>query len=401
MDGLAIKWKEFCEKFEISYDNFYRTSDAKHHELVKKFWTICLEKGDIYKKSYTGKYCSGCESFKTDVDLVDGICLDHPTTQIKEISEENYFFRLSNYKEYLKNYISQNDFLKPESKKEELLNIIENFDEISISRLKSALPLGVEVPDDPTQTIYVWFEALCNYVIAAGWGSDDEKFKDFWIDGNVVQICGPDNTRFQGHIWQSLLLSTNIKLTNTLLVHGTVLDKDGKKISKSVGNVIDPIELYNQFGLDPVRFYILSNLNTYTNCSWNNDELIASWNDLANSWGNLISRTLHLVDKFGISEGTNQLDSDVDALYKESIELWNKYEIKLAIQKTNEIVRVVNKWISDNEPWKTKNQVDIGVLYKLLSLINGLYTPAIPSSCDKVREAIQNKKKAILFNKIV
>ena len=320
MDGLAIKWKEFCEKFEISYDNFYRTSDAKHHELVKKFWTICLEKGDIYKKSYTGKYCSGCESFKTDVDLVDGICLDHPTTQIKEISEENYFFRLSNYKEYLKNYISQNDFLKPESKKEELLNIIENFDEISISRLKSALPLGVEVPDDPTQTIYVWFEALCNYVIAAGWGSDDEKFKDFWIDGNVVQICGPDNTRFQGHIWQSLLLSTNIKLTNTLLVHGTVLDKDGKKISKSVGNVIDPIELYNQFGLDPVRFYILSNLNTYTNCSWNNDELIASWNDLANSWGNLISRTLHLVDKFGISEGTNQLESDVDALYKESIE---------------------------------------------------------------------------------
>lgn len=399
VDDLSIKWKEFCSLFQISYNNFYRTSDPKHHEAVHKFWNICLEKGDIYKKSYTGKYCSGCESFKTETDLVDGKCQDHPTTEIKTISEENYFFKLSNYKEYLTKYVSETEFVQPYTKRDELINIIDIFDEISISRLRSVLPWGVQVPNDPEQTVYVWFDALTNYIVAAGWNVDDSKFNQYWND-NVIQICGPDNLRFQGQIWQSFLASAGIKPTTKLLVHGTVLDSEGKKISKSVGNVIDPIEILSQFGLDPVRFYTLCGLNTYTNGSWDNEELVTTWNALANSWGNLIARVLHLTDKFGIQDGTNELESEINQIVPEVIQLWNDCEIKLAIQKTNELVSIINKWVTDNEPWKSKNQVDIGVLYRLLTTINDLYDPVIPESCQKVREAITDKKKAIIFTKL-
>lgn len=405
VDGLSIKWKEFCDLFKIEYDSFYRTSDAKHHEAVKRFWNICLERGDIYKKEYTGHYCSGCESFKTETDLVDGKCLDHPTTEIKEISEENYFFKLSNYRDILLNYISNSDFLKPESKKNELINIINEFDDISISRLKTSLPWGVEVPNDPSQTIYVWFDALINYIVAVGWNSDENEFNEFW-NSKVVQICGPDNLRFQGHIWQSFLASAGIKFTSTLLVHGTVLDKDGKKISKSVGNVIDPIEEYNKFGIDPIRYYILGGLNTYSNCSWDSNDLKSQWNSLSNGWGNLVSRTLHLTNLIGIdSEITptnlSGLELEVHNLCNESKTLWDNFEIKLAIQKTDEAVSTINRWINETQPWKSKNPTEIGILYRLLPIINELYEPVIPNTCKIVREGISKKEKIIPIQKLV
>lgn len=399
VDSLSIKWKEFCELFQIKYDSFYRTSDSSHHEAVKKFWLVCLERGDIYKKSYTGQYCNGCESFKTEKDLVDGKCPDHFNTEVKEISEENYFFKLSNYKEVLTKYISENDFLKPESKKNELLNIIDEFDEISISRLRTALPWGVEVPNDPTQTIYVWFDALINYIVAAGWNNDNTKFNDFW-NSKVVQLCGPDNLRFQGHIWQSILSSGGVGLTTKLLVHGTVLDKNGKKISKTVGNVIDPIEEFNQFGLDPIRYYILGGLNTYSNCSWDSNELKSNWNSLANGWGNLVSRALHLTNLFGIDSETppivcGELESTVNGLCLEATSLWDNYEIKLAIQKTNDAVSTINRWINDNQPWKTKNPAEIGVLYRLITTINELYRPVIPQTSEIISNGISIKEKII------
>ena len=207
--------------------------------------------------------------------------------------------------------------------------------------------------------------------------------------------------RFQGHIWQSLLLSAGIKNTTKLLVHGTVLDKDGKKISKSVGNVIDPVEELNKFGIDPIRYYILSGLNTYSDCSWNPDDLKLKWNSLANNWGNLVSRVLHLSDIIGTenSDGS-ELETDIDRICKESESLWNDYEIKLAINKTDEAVSHLNKWVNDNKPWEKKDPKEIGVLYKLISKINKLYEPVIPNTTKHIEEGIKLKKKIIAITKI-
>ena len=396
IDSVAPTYEKFLHLFHIKYDNFYRTSSEDHSKKVQTIWTRLIDRGDIYKKSYKGKYCVGCESFKLDKELLDGICLDHPTTKIEEVEEENYFFRISKYKDVLLEWIkSDREFLQPQSKINELINLAEGIEDISISRLRRNCPWGTIVPGDSEQTIYIWFSALLNYIFAAGYLTDSFNW-DY-----IIQTCGIDNIRFQAIIFQSILESERIKKSDKLLIHGTILDKNGRKMSKTFGNVVDPIDQLNKYGVDAIRYYCLGGLSTYSNSSWDESELVLVWNDLANSWGNLVSRTLHLVDKFGISEGTNELESNVNILYKESIDLWNNYEIKLATQKTNEIVRVVNKWISDNEPWKSKSQVDIGVLYRLLSVINDLYSPVIPESCDKVREAIQDKKKSIVFNKII
>ena len=358
---------------------------------MKKFWNLCLEKGDITKKPYKGLYCKGCESFKTT-----NHCEDHPTTKIEEVVEENYFFSLKNYKYTLLDFVGNHDFIQPESKKKELLNYIQEFDEISISRQKSSCPWGVEVPSDPEQTVYVWFDALINYIVASGWGRDNSDFQEYW--NNSIQLCGPDNIRFQGQILQSILLSGGLNPSNKLLVHGTVLDSEGRKISKSVGNIIDPIELLNQFSSDQIRWYILSQLNTYQNCNWNNEELKSVWNDLSNSWGNLISRVLHLVDKFGIEED-GELPTEWIDLKNQSQKLWEQFEQKLAIQKTNELVWTVNKWINDTKPWESKDSKQISKLYRILQTINDLYKPVIPNISNKVDISINNKKKSILFEK--
>jgi methionyl-tRNA synthetase len=285
-------WLDFCDKFQIKYDSFYKTSDKSHHDKVQIIWNRFVERGDIYKKYYSGTYCLGCESFKIEKDLVDGKCQDHPTTPLQLIEEENYFFKLTKYKETLLNWIDLNpDFLQPQYKIEELRNIINSSEDISISRLKENCPWGISVPNDSDQIIYVWFDALLNYIFAAGYLTEDFKWD------RVIQICGPDNLRFQALIFQSFLESEGIKKSDKLLVHGTILDKDGKKISKSIGNVIDPFDQLQKWGLDAVKYYSLAGLSTYSDSNWNEDELVRLFNnEICNYWGNLVARTLQLDD---------------------------------------------------------------------------------------------------------
>ena len=292
LNGLIPKWLDFCEKFKIGFDSFYRTSSKEHHAVARNIWRICKDKGDIYKKHYEGLYCVGCESFLLEKDLVDGKCPDHDKAPTR-YSEENYFLKLSTYAQSIIDYIENNPgFLKPESKKLELLNFLKDMEDISISRSRSNLPWGVEVPDDPDHTMYVWFDALTNYIGVVGFNTDMDRFHTWWPG---VQLCGPDNLRFQGAIWQGLLGSIGLPFTKHLLVHGTILDSEGRKMSKSLGNVISPLNQYEKYGSDVCRFYMLGGLHTYEKCSYREEDLKSSYNTfLANNYGNLLSRLVHL-----------------------------------------------------------------------------------------------------------
>lgn len=400
IENLTKVWLDFCDKFQIKYDSFYKTSDKSHHDKVQIIWNRFLDRGDIYKKYYSGTYCLGCESFKIEKDLVDGKCQDHPTTPLQLIEEENYFFKLTKYKETLLKWIDLSpDFLQPSNKVEELRNIINSSEDISISRLKENCPWGVGVPNDSNQVIYVWFDALLNYIFAAGYLTDDFKWD------NVIQICGPDNLRFQALIFQSFLESEGIRKSDKLLVHGTILDKDGKKISKSIGNVIDPFEQLEKWGLDAVKYYSLAGLSTYSDSNWSEDELVRLFNnELCNDWGNLVARTLHLVDIKSISSNLvpNDFIDNVDKLVSEVNNLWSQFKVRDALQKTNEIVKIGNKYINDEKPWSNVNyNIILSNLYYLIKEVNKLYYPVFPDKCDETSIAILNKKKVILFSKIV
>ena len=397
-------WKEFCSKFDVNYDNFYLTSSAQHHTDVQLTWKYFLQRGDLYKKNYTGKYCVGCESFKLDKELVNGKCPDHPTLELEDVEEENYFFKLSEHKDSLLSWISNTpEFLKPESKLKELIHLINDAEDISVSRIKSKCPWGVPVPDDPEQVIYVWFDALLNYIFAAG----HQNWKD--KETKVIQICGPDNLRFQAVIFQAMLEAEGLKKTNELLVHGTIVDADGKKMSKTEGNVIDPIDQLNKFGLDAVRYYTLAGLSTYSNSSWDEKNLRLKYNsDICNSWGNFVSRVLHLMDTKCNGEYFSSMPPEffyhLAEAEKEIIELWDKSEIKEALERTAALVAFGNKYINDNAPWNEKDPEKVKWIlsncYHLIWVVAKSYVPVFPGKTEMIDKALRERKKVILFERI-
>lgn len=399
LDELTLAWLDFCKKFEIEADSFYRTTNPAHHEMVKRYWNKCVEKGDLYKKKYAGQYCVGCESFKTDADLVDGKCPDHNAAPVVT-EEENWFFRVSKYRDKLIAWLDWNtEFLSPASKTEELRNIILGAEDVSVSRLKKNVPWGVEVPGDPDQVIYVWFEALLNYVFAV------ENFDD----ENFIQLCGPDNLRFQGSLFQAILESGDHKHTNKLLVHGTVLDAEGNKMSKTLGNVVDPIDQLNKYGLDAVRFYALAGLSTYGNGCWSEKDLVSLYNsELADNFGNLLARTTHLISskkEVTISHVDNDFKKGVRDKVSRVIDLWRAYEINAALKETSAILRLGNKYINDAEPWSKKAkpsdvQTTLDDLHFLLLKVSELYAPVLSVETNsRILSSLESFRKDIIFPK--
>ena len=397
---LTTTWLEFCKKFHIGYDIFYKTSNPQHHNDVKIIWNRLIERGDLYKKLYSGNYCVGCESFKFDKELVGGKCPDHPNTELQYVEEEIHFFRLSKYKDSILHWLKYApDFLQPENKITELENLITDAPDFPASRLKTRCPWGIEVPNDIEYVIYVWLDALTNYIFAAGYLTSDFNW-DY-----VIQLCGSDNLRFQACIFQAILQSEGIKHTDKLLVHGTILDAEGKKMSKSEGNVVSPIEQLEKYGSDAVRYYLLGCLNTYGNSAWNEKDLVARFNsDICNDYGNLISRTLHLVDTKCSGE---LLPPDLDFRDKviewdEAVdELWLAFNVKDALTKLNELIKFGNKYINDTKPWSSDDyKQTLSNLYYLIKVAATAYAPVFPNREEEIHQAITNKKKVILFTKI-
>lgn len=406
VDKYAQRFKDFCELFFVEYDNFYRTSDESHHKAAQEFWNRCNENGDIYKKKYKGMYCIGCERFLTEKELVDGKCPDHGTVP-EEREEENYFFKLSAYKDHLLQWLDENpDVLKPERKLDELKSIINDIEDISISRLKENLPWGIQVPDDPEQVMYVWFDALTNYAIAVGFGTDEDRLSQWWPG---IQFFGPDNLRFQCAIWQGMLASAGLKHSSKLLEHGMILGPDGTKMSKSKGNVISPFDQQEKFGAEIVRFYLLTGISTYADSSYKEEDLVNMYNSrLANNFGNLLNRVVHLANTKGIkinNEETvkKEFKDKVDSIKVEVEKLYDNYEIALAGEKIDELADLGNKYITENQPWSTDIQsaeLILNNLSYLLKTVIHLYTPIIPVSCSKAKDALEKSESIILFNKV-
>ena len=392
LDLSTSKWKEFCEKFNISYDNFYKTSTDEHYIKVQEIWIKAIENDDIYKKLYTSKYCVGCESFKLDKDLVNGKCHEHQNLTIEDVSEENYFFKLSKYKESLLEWLKSNP-IEPTYKQNELLKYINEYDEISISRKVSDTTLGVPVPSDNEHIIYVWLDALNNYSIAA---------EEYW-EGKTLQLCGSDNLRFQAQILQCFLASQNKKHTDKIIVHGTILDANGDKMSKTVGNVVDPIQQLGKFGLDAIRYYCATN---FENFSWSEDILRNTYNShIVGGYGNLVSRVLHLIDisNIDIVVADNIFTTDVNKLYNEAVYSYNNYDLQKSMVIANKIVSLSNQYVNDNKPWSDEciNKTEVlSSLYESIMFLNELYRPIFPDKYPIVLDAIFNKKKVIIFNKI-
>lgn len=402
-DELAEEWKEFYEEFHIEPHTFYRTSDTKHHDSVQTIWKTLVDKDVIYKKEYTSQYCVGCEEFKREIDLEEGKCITHPNSDLETVSEENYFFKLSSYKEQLLEWFNNSpDFIQPKNKRNEVLHFLDGLEDISISRDSVKVPWGVSVPNDDTQTIYVWFDALLNYILSAGYLTEDFNWDD------TVQLCGADNIRFQAVIFQGLLCALDIPNTKTLIVHGTVLDEKGTKMSKSIGNVVDPIEQYEKYGLEAVRYYLVAGNPTFTNFGYSEDDLISLYNaHLCNGLGNLVKRVLTLINKKNVDIDTLVLNTDfakeVSEFCQKIDSEFEKYNIQKAYDHVHQLVNRTNQYLNDNEPWKLDDN-EAGLIlqdcYISLEYLATYYSFIFPNRPDIESVIEECDDKTILFQRL-
>lgn len=401
-DEKAEVWKDFCQQFKISYDNFYRTTSPLHKLQAQEYFDLLLKNSDdVYLGSYSGKYCDGCEAIKTEKDLVDGKCQDHPTLVPKQITEENYFFNL---KKYAINCVPK-DILVDDTLYNELNYIVEHAEDMPISRQNVSWAIPVR---NSTHTIYVWKEALQSYIYAAGYNfqkeEDLEEFKSWW--NNSLIICGKDNLRFQALILPAILAANNISSPKKVFVHGTIQDANGAKMSKTTGNVIDPIDQLEKFGLNPVRYYLVAGLNSFGNSSYSEDELIQKYNnEVVNGYGNLLSRALHLIDikKIPIDENLLSEKELIDAMLDQIQMHFESFNLRIAYSEAAKVIIWANKYITEERPFSAdcmNPEIILNNVYYLLKNISMYYQIVLPDSAEAIGKAIEEKKKAILFTKI-
>jgi methionyl-tRNA synthetase len=389
---LAEKWKEFCQKLSIDYDNFYRTTDPSHHVFVKRFFSEILQ--HTFTKEYTGEYCVGCEAFKTQKEIVYGKCAIHGIN-LQKISESNVFFDLGKFLPRVKDVL-----IDPELSSE-LKNILKESFDLSITRKN----VKWGIPTEEGDVFYVWFDALLNYLAAAKFYENSSEFESWWKDS--LQVCGKDNLKFQAAIFQGLLLSHDIPQTKEILVHGMILDEHGKKMSKSLGNVIDPLVQLEKYGLDPLRFYLSGGLETFRDCNYSENDLINLWNsEVVNGIGNLISRTLHLIDTKGI-DISRKIDEDLwetlELIHTVLQEHFESGNLKKARESLYSWVNWGNSEIQNKRPF-AKDAIDpektLFDLYWVTKTLASYYEIFLKGHSEKLREAFLVNKKAVIFQRI-
>lgn len=410
-DMYTAKFRPLKEKLNLSYTNFIRTTDLNHKKAAQEFWKRCDSNGDIYKKNYSVKYCVGCEMEKTDSDLVNGHCPLHPNLELEIINEENYFFRFSKYQEkLLALYESKKDFVLPAHRLKEVKNFVESgLQDFSISRLKAKMPHGVEVPGDDTQVMYVWFDALVNYISCLGWPNNEKEegnFKKYWPG---LQVCGKDNLRPQSAMWQAMLMSANLPNSEQILVFG-FLTINGQKISKSDGNTVDPYELVDKYGSDAVRYYLLSEMSPFEDGDYSESKFQLKYNaDLANGLGNLSARVSNLLEKNEIETSlkVNLELSGFSETNKSFETLMSEFKFNEALQAIWDKIRFCDVNLSETSPWKLTEKAEIAKILIPLSqnILNIAYLvePFIPESSKKIQaqfSALQIKKGEILFPRL-
>jgi methionyl-tRNA synthetase len=404
----AAKFLALKDKLNLSYNKFIRTTDEAHQKAAQEFWRVCDKNGDIYKKQYKLKYCVGCEMEKSDSELISGRCPLHPNQDLEIIEEENYFFRFSKYQDKLLKFYKNNpDFVVPASRFKEIKTFVSSgLQDFSISRLKNKVPNGVAIPGDDSQVMYVWFDALINYISTLGWPSETDDFKKFWPG---VQVCGKDNLRAQTAMWQAMLMSAGIENSRQVLVFG-FLTAHGQKMSKSLGNVINPSDLVDRYGVDPVRYYLLAEIAPFEDGDYSEEKFKARYNaDLANGLGNLIARVANLLEKNEITTGlkVNLLDPDIKETVAKFTASFQNYRFNEALQIIWEKIRNCDESLSQKAPWKMTDQTTIAAVLRPLAqtILNLAYLlePFLPASAQKIQtqfKATQIKKEASLFPRL-
>ena len=394
-DEVAIQAQDLTQQLNISNDDFIRTSDkSRHWPTVIKFWNQLKENGDLYKKEYEGLYCVGHEAFIKKSELVDGLCPLHKT-EPEKVKEENWFFKLTKYKKEIKRAIEEGELnIVPNSRANEIINLIKDAEDVSFSRPVSSLKWGIPVPDDPNQTMYVWADALTNYISALGWGQAGQNFEKFWPAD--VHIVGKDILRFHAIIWPAMLLSVGLELPKSIYVHG-FLNVNGQKMSKTTGNVVDPFSIIEKFGPEVLRYYLLREISSTEDGDFSEEKLIARYNgDLANGLGNLISRIITLVDKNLNAEliyKEELLDADVALKISEVVARCDtaidSFKLHEALAAIWELIGFSDKYMNDRKPWAADTSPEeflktMTNLVMMLHHIARMLLPFMPETADKI-----------------
>lgn len=398
VDEYAAKFRTLKESLNLSPDlHFIRTSDPHHIEAAQEIWRRCAAAGDIEKRSYKGLYCVGDEAFIKESDLVNGRCPNHPNMDPVMLEEENYFFLLSKYQKPLLEYLSREDVILPQWRRQEAIKFVEQgLEDFSISRVKEKMPWGIPVPNDESQVMYVWFDALTNYISTLGWPEDAEgNFKKFWQEGEVMQVAGKDQVRFQSIMWQAMLMSAGIKTTDKVLYHGFITS-GGQKMSKSLGNVIDPMNLVQEYGADALRYFLARHISAFEDSDFTLDRFAEAYNaDMANGLGNLVSRVMTLAQR-NLDGPVELPELDFPQDYREALD---HFEFSRAMELVAERIHAADQKINATEPFKLvktdpeKGNAIIRDLVIELAVILYMLWPIIPEKGHVIWEAIKTNTK--------
>jgi methionyl-tRNA synthetase len=399
VDMHAQTFMDLKGLLSLSNDDFIRTTDKERHwPACHKMWQKLEEKGDIYKKEYEGLYCEGCETFMKETELEDGKCPIHKKEPIPS-KESNYFFKLSNYSDEIVRLIESGELkIIPESRKNEFLNIAkEGLHDVSFSRPREVLPWGVDVPGDSDQVMYVWCDALTNYISAVDYAEEGDLYKKYWPAD--MHVIGKDIVRFHAGIWIGMLLSANAPLPKSIYIHGFITH-NGEKMSKTLGNVVDPVKTAEKYGSEALRYYLLREIPMGRDGDFSDDLFVERYNsDLANNLGNLVNRVHTLIGRNGITDFDFEKYSEI---YREKVDTtWKKYVYSMDEYNTHEAIFHVwklldfaNKMMEDEKPWALlKEDVEKGraVLCNLLEILRHvsiMISPIIPETSANIRRQI-------------
>ncbi len=406
VDEYAAKFDDLKKSLNLSYNSFWRTTHPDHVKAAQEIWRRVKENGYIEKGVYKAKYCVGCELEKQESDLVDGKCPLHPNKDIEFIEEENYFFKFSKLQEkLLEHYDKYPDFVVPEHRQKEIRNFVESgLTDFSISRIKEKMPWGVPVPGDDKHVMYVWFDALTYYISALGWPDNDKKFEDFWgtqEKPNAIQVAGKDNLRQQTSMWQAMLFAAGLPPSRQIFIHGFITS-GGQKMSKSLGNVINPLEYVEKYGTDALRYYLLAKLSPSEDSDFTKEKFEEVYNaDLANGLGNLVARTAKLCENSGFEFPEPKVSRD-----KKIEEALQEYRFDLALKTIWEEIAQTDQFINEEEPWTLKGEELNKILVHLVDhvrLIAFNLKPFLPETAEKIEKQFKGpeiKSEAPLFPRI-
>ncbi len=407
VDSLALKYKELLPVLGISSDiNFIRTSDAHHKQAAAEFWKRVEKNGYIYKKTYSIKYCVGCELEKTESELVEDHCPLHPLQQLEIIDEENYFFKFSSFKDKLLDLYEKNPTLViPDFRFNEIKAFVaRGLEDFSISRLASKMPWGVSVPGDPTQVMYVWFDALVNYVSTLGWPENETQFKKYWNtnskeQGGIVQYCGKDNLRQQSAMWQAMLMAADLPPTKTIIINGFITGEGGIKMSKSLGNTVDPFELVKEYGTDALRYYLLRELTAFEDSPFTLDKFKDAYNaHLANGIGNLTSRILKMSTTNGITLNDEEKIANYYSDATKVEKTFESFDLSKIIDEIWKDISMLDEHIQRTEPFKKIKTDPEEAKKDLHSMLSSLFKiavklePFLPETAVTIQNLIKENK---------